>query len=60
VGAVYAMDGAGITYSSRSEALARAIMSHYDVRLHVLARHNRFDLARHRPILNHDSQPTRQ
>jgi cyanophycinase len=50
-GAVYVMDGASITYSSLSERHPTGVVSIYDVRLHVLARHDAFDLERRRPIL---------
>jgi hypothetical protein len=35
----------------------RPLPSIYDVRLHVLARHDRFDLANRRPVLAEDPQP---
>lgn len=59
-GAVYVMDGASISYSSLSEQHQQGILSIYDVRLHVLARHDRFDLASRRPILADDNPPNGQ
>ncbi len=49
-GAVYVVDGTGITYSSLSEEKPEGVMSIHDVRLHVLASGDRFDLSRKRPV----------
>jgi len=51
-GPVYVMDGTQISYSSLSEAHPQGVLSIYDVRLHVLAREDRFDLARKRPCVD--------
>jgi cyanophycinase len=48
-GAVYVMDGTDITYSSLSEKRAEGVVSIYDVKLHVLAESDTFDLNRRRP-----------
>jgi cyanophycinase len=50
-GAVYVMDGSTITFSSLSERHPQGVVSIYNVRLHVLARHDRFDLHRKQPIV---------
>jgi cyanophycinase len=51
-GAVYVLDGSGITYSNlvESQEARDATLSIYDVRLHVLSRENRFDLRERRPV----------
>lgn len=49
-GAVYAVDGAGITRSNIAEGRGDQALSLSDVRLHVLASGDRFDLASRRPI----------
>src|SRR3954453_5302200 len=51
-GAVYVMDGTQISYSSLSESHPQGVLSIYDVRLHVLARDDRFDLARKGPCVD--------
>jgi cyanophycinase len=48
-GAVYVVDGSGITFSSLSEEQAEGVMSIYDVGLHVLGKGDTFDLAERRP-----------
>lgn len=48
-GAVYAVDGADITYSSFSEKNPEGVISIYDVKLHVLAQGDRFDLGSRQP-----------
>ncbi len=48
-GAVYVVDGEGATHSNISEGGAEDALSMFDVRLHVLARDDGFDLARRRP-----------
>lgn len=48
--AVYILDGRGVTYSNISEASAEQTMSIHDVRLHVLAENEVFDLKRRKSI----------
>lgn len=57
-GTVYVIDGSTITYSSLSEKHAAGIISIYDVRLHVLATDDCFDLQARRPVQgpNDDAQ----
>jgi cyanophycinase len=50
-GAVYAVDGSEISYSSLSEEHAEGIVTVHDVRLHVLGDGDGFDLLARRPIL---------
>lgn len=50
-GAVYAVDGSNITYSSLSEAHPEGIVTVHDVCLHVLGEGDRFDLEGRRPIV---------
>jgi cyanophycinase len=50
-GAVYMVDGAGISYSSLSEQNAEGVISIYDVKLHVLSKGDCFDLADRRPVM---------
>jgi cyanophycinase len=49
-GAVYVVDGAGISYSSLSEKNPEGVVSINDVTLHVLSTDDRFDLKERRPI----------
>jgi cyanophycinase len=51
-GAVYVLDGSGITYSNlvENERERNETLSIYDVKLHVLSRENRFDLHERRPL----------
>jgi cyanophycinase len=49
-GAVYVVDGAGITYSGLSEEHAEGIVPVHDVRLHVLGEGDCFDLEARRPV----------
>lgn len=49
-GAVYVLDGAGISYSSLSEKSPEGVVSILDVTLHVLGKADRFDLAERRPV----------
>ncbi|HYF89569.1 cyanophycinase [Azospirillum sp.] len=49
-GAVYAVDGAGITHSNIAEARPERALSLYDVRLHVLSAGDAFDLDERRPL----------
>ena len=48
-GAVYVVDGAGVTHSNIAEAAPQRTLSLYDVRLHVLSSGDPFDLALRRP-----------
>jgi cyanophycinase len=50
-GAVYVADGADISYSSLSERQPEGVVTIHDVRLHVLADGDRFDLRERRPIV---------
>lgn len=51
-GAVYILDGSGITYSNLAEEEKKdKTISAFDVRLHVLSEGNRFDLRDRRPIV---------
>lgn len=49
-GAVYVLDGEGISYSSLWEKEPRGILDLHDVRLHVLGSSGVFDLSRRRPV----------
>jgi cyanophycinase len=49
-GAVYVVDGAGISYSSLSEQNPEGVVSINDVTLHVLGADDRYDLKERRPI----------
>jgi cyanophycinase len=48
-GAVYVVDGAGLTHSNIAEASPNKALSMYDVRMHVLSSGDCFDLERRRP-----------
>ena len=48
-GAVYIVDGTGVTHSNIAEAEPDRTLSMYDVRMHVLSRGDAFDMARRRP-----------
>ncbi|HEX9989952.1 MAG TPA: cyanophycinase [Chloroflexia bacterium] len=48
-GAVYVLDGAGVSYSSLSEEYPEGILSIFDVKLHVLGEDDIFDLGNRRP-----------
>jgi cyanophycinase len=50
-GAVYVLDGAGISYSSLSEKNAEGVVSISDVTLHVLGKQERFELESRRPVM---------
>jgi len=50
VGAVYIVEGAGVTSSNIAEAGADRTLSMFDVRLHVLSDGDRFDLDSRRPV----------
>jgi cyanophycinase len=49
-GAVYAVDGSHVSHSNIAEARSQEALSMHDVRLHVLAAGDAFDLKRRRPI----------
>jgi cyanophycinase len=49
-GAVYVLDGTGITYSSLSEANAEGIISVYDLKLHILRDGDCFELETRKPV----------
>ncbi len=49
-GAVYVVDGSGVTFSNLSDKQAEDVLCVYDVKLHVLSRGNRFDMVNRRPI----------
>jgi cyanophycinase len=49
-GCVYVVDGAGVTRSNIAEAQAERALSLYDVRMHVLASGDMFDLSIRRPV----------
>lgn len=48
-GAVYVVDGAGVTHSNIAEAKPEDVLSMYDVCVHVLGAGERFDLNSRRP-----------
>lgn len=50
-GAVYIVDTTGITYSNVAEAKSENTLSIHDVKVHVLAEGDSFDLQRRRPVL---------
>jgi cyanophycinase len=50
-GAVYVVDGAGMTYSSLSEEQPETTLTIFDMRLHVLAEGQKYDLKARRPIM---------
>jgi cyanophycinase len=58
-GAVYVVDGSGISYSSLSEATADGVVTIYDVKLHVMGEGEGFDLVKRRP-LRVEGQPIRE
>lgn len=49
-GAVYVVDGTGVTYSSLSEERPEGMLSIFDVKLHILAENDTFDLPANRPF----------
>jgi len=51
-GAVYVVDGTGVTYSNVAEAKSDITLSMHDVKVHVLADGDAFDLNSRRPIPN--------
>ena len=50
-GAVYVVDGSGVTYTNISERNMQRTLAVFDVRLHVLKSGNQFDLRTRRPSL---------
>jgi len=58
-GAVYVVDGTGITYSSLSEEQSEGIVSIFNVKLHVLGEGDRFNLSEKQPILPEKQAETR-
>ena len=54
-GAVYVVDGEGVTQSNISEGDSMSALSMYDVTLHVLASGDIFDLDKRRPRLRDNS-----
>jgi len=51
-GAVYVVDGTGVTYSNVAEAKSDITLSMHDVKVHVLADGDAFDLNSRKPIPN--------
>ena len=58
-GAVYVVDGEDITQSNITEARSASALSLHDVRLHVLAAGDSFDLSRRAPMDPSRSEPRR-
>jgi len=48
-GAVYVIDGSGVTYSNLAEETPKKTLSIYDVKLHMLSQGDRFDLLNRAP-----------
>jgi cyanophycinase len=59
-GAVYVVDGAGVTHSNIAEAAPDRALSMYDVRMHVLSAGDYFDLDRRRPTGAPDLQASQE
>jgi cyanophycinase len=55
-GAVYVVDGMGISYSSLSEKQPEGVLSIYDVKLHVLGQSDHYDLNARRPVREQDRE----
>ena len=55
-GAVYVVDGSGMSYSSLSERNAEGIMSVFGMTVHVLSAGDRFDLVQRRPLPAEDAE----
>ena len=51
-GAVYVLDGSGVTFSSLSEEQPEGVLSVFDAKVHVLAKGDRFDMDARRPIVS--------
>lgn len=56
-GAVYVIDGAGISYSSLSEDDPDGVVTIHDVKLHVLAAGSCFDLTERQPAAPKEARP---
>lgn len=54
-GAIYVVDGTGISYSGLSEHMAEGTLSVYDVKLHVLTHGDSFDMRTLRPLRSKDA-----
>jgi cyanophycinase len=50
-GAVYVVDGTGVSYSSLSERRPEGVLSIFDVKVHVLGEGDSYDLTRRCPIM---------
>jgi cyanophycinase len=50
-GAVYVVDGCGVTHSNIAEAEPESILSMFDVTLHILSSGDNFDLLNRKPII---------
>ena len=57
-GAVYVVDGSGVSWSSLSEKSPEGILCVYDVKLHVLGANASYDLVSRQPIVPADDQQT--
>jgi cyanophycinase len=55
-GGVHVFDGADVTYSSLSERQPEGVLSVFDVRVHVLAAGDCFNLATRRPVISVDER----
>lgn len=55
-GAVYVVDGTGISFSSLSEENAEGVVSVHGVKLHVLGEGERFDLIKRQPLPHPDQK----
>jgi cyanophycinase len=55
-GAVYIVDGTGLSYSSLSEGRPEGVMSVHNLKLHVLAEADRFDLETREPVLSKEAE----
>ncbi len=50
-GAVYVVDGTGVSYSSQSERRAEGVLSNFDVKVHVLGDGDTYDLTQRCPTI---------
>jgi cyanophycinase len=57
-GAVYVVDGRGVTYTNMSEEAFDRTMAIFDIKLHVLKTGNCFDLTTRRPALGSGAETT--
>jgi cyanophycinase len=55
-GAVYVVDGSGVSYSNLSEEQSQGILTIYDIRLHVLGAEERFDLINRERAIKEDEE----